>query len=80
MLTALNAFTQCGHGADKLRTIDEEWRLKEMKFTNQDDEERYIAFKNYYIGKLKNLYSDSPIKRTKTPTLVMRVKIPTTMN
>ena len=64
-MTALNAFTQCGHDADKLRTIEEEWRLKELKFTDLDDEARYIAFKTFYIRKLKNLYANRPIKQAK---------------
>ena len=65
MTSALYTFTHCGHEADKLRSIEEEWRMKEMRFTDSNDEGCYTAFKQFYIRKLKHLYTDRPMKRTK---------------
>ena len=66
MSSALFAFSKCGHKADKIRSIEEEWRLKEMQYTNPMDGECYNDFKKFYIQKLKHLYTGRSISSKQT--------------
>ena len=60
MICAQTTFRESGHQKELLRNIDEEWKsFKATRHLEEDTVEIYMAFKKFYITRLKTLYVDS---------------------